>query len=430
MLKRFFYSLLIEGFLAPFIFLFIVIQLYFRNVKFPAYRKRNAERFGHYPFSLKQSIWIHAVSGGEVITIAPIIEQCLRDYPGRPVLVTTMTPTGAMQVERLFAKRVHHVFVPYDVTMFVSRFLKAMEPSIAIFVETEIWPTLLSECKRRGIPTLLLNARLSEKSFKRYKRVKWLMQDTFHAFTHLAVQTPVEVERFHALGVPLQHMTVTGSLKCDVERTASLFEEAAQLRNQLGSDRFVWIAASTHQGEEEIILAAHQRIVEQIPTALLILVPKHPDRFVSVATLAARHGVIALRSKKEWPTQAISIYVGDTLGELVLLYAAADVAFVGGSFIPQGGHNLLEPASVGKPVLSGHHLHNFHAISQWLLEAKALTLVDDAESLAQAVLYLAVHSEERKEQGVRARAVCDAHRGAFAKQYAIFNKAMIAVTAS
>lgn len=409
----------LKSLLTELLFPVFLLALGWRCMRYPAYQKKWAERLGAYPFSLKRSIWIHAVSGGEVITIKPIIEQCLLDYPSHPVLITTTTPTGMKQIERLFDNRVHAAFLPYDQQFCVSSFLKKMDPKIGIFVETEIWPTLLHQCQKKSIPTFLVNARLSEKSFKRYHMVKWLLQDSFKSLAHITVQTQIEADRFHQLGVPLNCMTVTGSLKFDVERSPALFNEAVSLRSKLGQERFVWIAASTHRGEEEIILAAHELILKRINNALLVLVPKHPDRFSEVATLAAKKGKIAQRSKKELPNDNVSIYLGDTLGELVLLYAASDVAFVGGSLIEHGGHNLLEPASVKRPILSGRHLFNFQAISDWLLEAKALTLVDDACTLAAAVIKLATEPGEREEKGKCAEKVCATHKGSFQKQYAI-----------
>jgi len=396
----------------------VLLQLSLRMLRYPQYRKRFAERFGCYSFSLPHCIWVHAVSGGEVITIRPIIEKLLASS-SYPILITTMTPTGAQQIERLFGNKVHHVYLPYDFTICVKTFLRMFKPKIAIIVETEIWPILLAECSKQSIPTVLLNARLSEKSFQRYQKVDFLMRSTIQSFTHIAVQTQIEADRFHQLGMPHEKMTVTGSLKFDVERGEELFLAAKTLRAQLGEDRLIWCAASLHKGEEDIVLKAHALILQQVPNALLILVPKHPERFSLVAQLVRQQFNTALRSKGDLPNDNTRVYLGDTLGELVLFYAASDVAFVGGSLIPQGGHNLLEPASVKRPILSGPHLHNFLAISQWLQDANALMKVYDEKTLADAVLYLHAHPDEAIIQGERAERVCLSHRGAFSKQYAL-----------
>lgn len=420
MLRRFLYELL-SDLLFPVMLFYIVWRL----IKHPEYKKRMGEWFGRYSYSLKNTIWIHAVSGGEVITIKPIVERFLIDYPHRPILITTTTITGAKQVDRLFGDRVHHAFLPMDLYGCVKKFLETMQPSIAIFVETEIWPALLFACEKRNIPTFLVNARLSEKSFKRYHLVKWLIQDALQSFKQIAVQTEVEAERFHQLGMPYSKMTVTGSLKFDVTRDAGLFADAAILREQLGRDRFIWCAASTHPGEEQIVLSAHKIILKQLPSALLILVPKRPDRFKEVATLVKRSFAMATRSQHELPCESTQVYLGDTLGELVLLYAASDAAFVGGSLVPHGGHNLLEPASVKCPVISGRYLQNFQAISQLLVDAKGLILVDDAKSLADAVLSLQANKAIANAQQESAHAVYAANRGALQKQYALLQQSLL-----
>ena len=416
-LKRFLYELL-----ADLLFPVMLFHIAWRMMKNPEYKKRVGEWFGRYFYTLNNTIWIHAVSGGEVITIQPMVEQLLKDYPHRPILITTTTITGAKQVERLFANRVHHAFLSIDLQFSVKTFLAAMQPRAAIFVETEIWPTLLCACEKNGINTFLINARLSEKSFKRYRLVKWLIEEALQSFKHIAVQTEVEAERFHQLGVRYQQMTVTGSLKFDVMREDRLFTDAAALREQLGRDRFVWCAASTHPGEEKMVLAAHELVLKHIPSALLILVPKRPDRFKEVQVLVERSFRMVSRRQHELPAHHTEVYFGDTLGELVLLYAASDVAFVGGSLVPHGGHNLLEPASVNCPIISGRYLQNFHVISQLLTAAKGLILVDDAASLADALLSLQANPQGARAQAQRAHRVYAANRGALQKQYAILRQ--------
>lgn len=407
---------------------FILCRLLWRSRKLSSYRDRLGERFGRYPITLSKSIWIHAVSVGEVITIKPLIEKCLMDYPTIPIVITTMTPTGSAQVEKLFGKRVSHVYLPYDIPFAIQGFLQAFHPRIGLIVETEIWPNLFYYCKKRNIPLYLMNARLSEKSYHGYVKVRTFVREALQCLTGVAVQSQTEADRFYALGVPRARLTVTGSLKFDLVLPDQLLQNADLLRSTLGQSRFIWIAASTHAGEEEIVLAAHQHILSIMPEALLILVPRHPDRFRHVAKLAAASFQLALRSQGDAVLPTTQVYLADTMGELLLLFAAADLAFVGGSLITKGGHNLLEPASLGKPVLTGPSLYNFQTISELLQRALALTIISDARSLADAVVYLFNHPEECKAQGARAKAAWNQHRGSLDKQYTMLKPCLDALS--
>lgn len=420
---RYLYSLLMYIFL-PLIFL----RLYWKSLKLPAYRERLGERRGYYPFRLDSCLWVHAVSMGEVIAAVPLIKELKQLYPDTPLLVTTMTPTGAQQVKQRFGNDVIHAYIPYDYPGAVSRFFKNMNPRIAIIIETELWPNLVAACKKRSIPICLLNARLSEKSARGYRRISWLVKPMLAKINAIAVHAKADADRFIALGAKKENVSISGSIKYDMNVPAGLVEKSALLREELGRDRFVWIAASTHEGEDEVILSAHEKLLTKNPRALLILVPRHPERFDKVETMCSKSFETLRRSDKDSLAafgKKVKIYLGDTMGELLLLYGAADVAFVGGSLIKRGGHNLLEPAALSKPVLSGPHVFNFAEISEQLKAGGALVTVTDAVSLASSLAYLSQHPEKCAQYGAAAKKVVDANRGALMKQLAVVHSLLV-----
>ena len=399
--------------LLPFLFL----RLWLRGRQAPAYRQRWKERmaWGYRPGTLKNSLWVHAVSVGETLAAVPMIERLLADYPDTPLLVTTTTPTGSERVKALFGDRVTHVYCPWEVPTALNRFLRAFDPKTVIVLETELWPNLCAAVKRHGAKLMLMNGRLSEKSYRGYSKFPRLVRPMMARFDALAVQTPVERERYVALGAWPERVHAIGSVKFDMSLDDTVRQAAGDLRAAIG-ERPVWIAASTHPGEDEPVLAAHKALLETAPQTLLVLVPRHPERFDSVAQLVRQQGLgLARRSKQEAIAADTQVYLADTMGELLMLFGVADVAFVGGSLVPVGGHNLLEPAGWGKPVLTGPHLHNFTAISNLLDDAGALTLVDNADALAIALQSLFRHPERCQSQGQAAAAVVDANRGALEK---------------
>jgi len=406
--------------LLPFLFL----RLWLRGRQAPAYRQRWKERmaWGYRPGTLKNSLWVHAVSVGETLAAVPMIERLLADYPDTPLLVTTTTPTGSERVKALFGDRVTHVYCPWEVPTALNRFLRAFDPKTVIVLETELWPNLCAAVKRHGAKLMLMNGRLSEKSYRGYSKFPRLVQPMMARFDALAVQTPVERERYVALGAWPERVHAIGSVKFDMSLDDTVRQAAGDLRAAIG-ERPVWIAASTHPGEDEPVLAAHKALLETAPQTLLVLVPRHPERFDSVAQLVRQQGLgLARRSKQEAIAADTQVYLADTMGELLMLFGVADVAFVGGSLVPVGGHNLLEPAGWGKPVLTGPHLHNFTAISNLLDEAGALTLVDNADALAIALQGLFRHPERCQSQGQAAAAVVDANRGALEKGLGLVGK--------
>ncbi|WPN57506.1 MULTISPECIES: lipid IV(A) 3-deoxy-D-manno-octulosonic acid transferase [unclassified Pseudomonas] len=368
----------------------VAIRLWLRARKAPAYARRIGERFSlALPVMKPDGLWVHAVSVGESIAAAPMIRALLQRYPTLPITVTCMTPTGSERIQALFADepRIQHCYLPYDLPCAAKRFLDRARPKLAVIMETELWPNHIHQCAKRGIPVALANARLSERSAKGYGRFPELTRPMLAEMSLFAVQTEAEAQRFRDLGARPETVEVTGSIKFDLTIDPQLLQRAAELRGQWqAQERPVWIAASTHEGEDEVVLAAHRRLLASHPDALLILVPRHPERFNPVFELCRQQGFATVRRSTGEPvTAGTSVLLGDTMGELLFLYALADSAFVGGSLVPNGGHNLLEPAALAKPVLSGPHLFNFLEIAAQLRSAGALAEVDDAESLALAV---------------------------------------------
>lgn len=368
----------------------VAIRLWLRARKAPAYAKRIGERFTYRMPTLQPGgIWVHAVSVGESIAAAPMIRALLERYPTLPITVTCMTPTGSERIQALFANepRIQHCYLPYDLPCAAARFLDRVQPRLAVIMETELWPNHIHQCAKRGIPVALANGRLSQRSAKGYGRFSKLTAPMLAEMSLLAVQTEAEAQRFRDLGARSETVEVTGSIKFDLTIDPQLLQRAAELRSQWQAlERPVWIAASTHEGEDEVVLDAHRRLLGSHPDALLILVPRHPERFNSVFDLCQREGFATVRRSTGANVDAqTSVLLGDTMGELLFLYALADSAFVGGSLMPNGGHNLLEPAALAKPVLSGPHLFNFLDIAAQLREAGALAEVDDAEGLAVEV---------------------------------------------
>ncbi|CAI8926171.1 KDO transferase [Pseudomonas sp. IT-347P] len=368
----------------------VAIRLWLRARKAPAYAKRIGERFSYgMPTLQPGGIWVHAVSVGESIAAAPMIRALLQRYPQLPITVTCMTPTGSERIQALFANepRIQHCYLPYDLPCAAARFLDRVQPKLAVIMETELWPNHIHQCAKRGIPVTLANGRLSERSARGYGRFGKLTAPMLAEMSLFAVQTEAEAQRFRDLGARPETVEVTGSIKFDLTIDPQLLQRAAELRGQWqAQERPVWIAASTHEGEDEVVLNAHRRLLANHPDALLILVPRHPERFNSVFELCQREGFATVRRSTAANVDAqTSVLLGDTMGELLFLYALADSAFVGGSLVTNGGHNLLEPAALAKPVISGPHLFNFLDIAAQLREAGALAEVDDAEGLAVEV---------------------------------------------
>lgn len=395
----------------------ILARLWWRGRKAPAYRKRILERFGFFtPLPPGPTLWLHTVSVGEFIAAQPLIRALRTRYPGHQVLITTMTPTGAERVTAAYGDEVFHRYIPYDLPGAVERFLARAHPDLGVVMETEVWPNLYHACRDRRVPLMLVNARMSERSARGYARFARLTRDTLRCLSVIAAQGTIDRDRLMALGAFAERIHVTGSIKYDLEIPADLPQRADHLRQSLGGSRPIWIAASTHSGEDEVVLDAFAKIREQTPTALLILVPRHPERFEQVQALCHSRGFFTVRRTEgrdcERQTQ---VFIGDTLGELMLFYACADVAFVGGSLVPSGGHNPLEPAALGLPVLTGPHTFNFAEIDKQLREAGGAQQVADADSLASAVTTLLLDELQRRAMGDAGRALVERNRGALTR---------------
>lgn len=403
-------ALLIYSTLFRLLLPFLALRLLLRSRKAPTYRQRMLERLGFGSAVAGRPLWVHAVSVGEVIAISPLIERLLSLHPQLPILVTTMTPTGAAQVEQRFASRVSHRFIPWDTPGSVRRFLAKHKPRAGVIVETELWPNLLNEGRRAQIPLILVNARLSAKSLRGYQRFSGLTKIALSSLTHICAQHQDDADRFRSLGMPAERISVDGSIKYDLTIPRASTAQGESWRAALGIERPVLIAASTHQGEDQVALEAWSRLHKALADVVLIIVPRHPERFDSVFKLAQQFSAHVERRASELPpSRETQIWVGDSLGEMLAYYAAADLAFVGGSFSGTGGHNPLEPAALGKPIIMGPSRFNFASISSELEAEGALFEAKDSSELADTALALFT---DAGSAGVAAKQVVERNRGA------------------
>ncbi|OUS10545.1 3-deoxy-D-manno-octulosonic acid transferase [Gammaproteobacteria bacterium 54_18_T64] len=401
----------------------ILLRLFLRGSRAPAYRRRWGERFGFVDRldASRQVIWLHSVSVGETIAAAPLVRRLQAQYPEATLLVTTMTPTGSAQVGKIFGASVEHCYAPYDMPDAIARFLSRTHPALLVIMETELWPNLIHACHHRSIPVVLANARLSAKSAAGYAKVAQLARPMLAQLAVVAAQTEADGERFLRLGVASESLEVTGNIKFDLQLDESLREQAAALKAQWrgASGRPVWLVASTHRGEDEIVLDAFSQVLAHCADLLLVLVPRHPERFDEVAGLCSEAGY-NLSRRSEVPgagmaaiTDGVQIVLGDTMGELLTFCGASDISFVGGSLVAVGGHNLIEPAAWGVPVLSGPHLFNFTEVARLLSEAGGLALCATASELAEQVVKLLVDDAQcYRQMSDAALAVTEANRGA------------------
>lgn len=385
---------------------FIPLRLFLRGLKERGYWRHLPERFGFVPVPAPGAVWIHAVSVGEARAAAPLVERVLAQ--GLPVLVTSMTPAGRATVTQLFGGRVWQCHLPYDYTWAVRRFLRRTRPGRGIILETELWPNLLREARRAGVPLYLVNARLSAKSARGYRRFAALTRQMLQNFTAVAAQTGADAARLAALGA--ENVRVAGNLKFDIEPPPSQLELGRHFRELIGK-RPVWLAASTRDGEEKRILAA---FAEAAPAdALLVLVPRHPQRFDTVAALVRGFGLTLARRSEARPLgEAVRVWLGDSLGEMFAYYAAADCALIGGSLLPYGGQNLIEACAVGCPVLIGPHTENFSQATEDALAAGAALRVADAADWVKEATALCADEARRRRMGEAGREFAAAHRGA------------------
>ena len=369
-------------------------------------------------------IWLHCASVGEVRAARPLIEGLLAHYPTHSLLLTTMTATGAQQVSALIGEqlpqeqaRLAHCFLPLDFPGAAKRFVGSIQADLAIMFETELWPNLLHACYKQQVPVAVVNGRLSPRAFKRYQAFRPLMADALAKINWLGAKSASDAERFNALGCSVAKMTVVGSLKFEMPSQSKAINEGERLHQQWG-ERPVWVAGSTREGEEALLLNAHRQLLQRYSNALLVLVPRHPQRFDEVAELCKTEGwEVSRRSQQQPVTEHTQVYLGDTLGELGALYVAGRVAYVGGSLVPLGGHNMLEPAALGRPVLSGPYIENFADVVEPLQSVGALTLVDSPEALAEALTGYFAEPALANQAGKAGREAINSHKGALDRTF-------------
>jgi 3-deoxy-D-manno-octulosonic-acid transferase len=391
-----------------------VYHLIWRGFRQRAYLLRWNERYARYrgAASGREHLWVHAVSVGEVNAAAPLVNALLRDYPQQRVLITTITPTGSERVASLWGARVEHVYLPYDLTGAVARFLRHFRPRIALIVETELWPNLLFACRDHAVPAYLVNARLSERSLRGYRALRPLVGRALRTMRAIAAQSEADAARFLRLGAREDQVIVCGNLKFDTRVDPAIDTFAQTFRARIAG-RPVWIAASTHPDEEAAVLAIDRHLRTRWPDLLMLWAPRHPERFRPATQLAIDTGLqVATRKLTRLPDRDDAVFVIDTLGELMSFYACADVAFVGGSLQPVGGHNLLEPAAIGTAIVTGPHLHNFSDIAEQLGNAHALRIGADVDAVAAQIEALLDDDQERAQMVAAGRALVEQGRGA------------------
>lgn len=409
---RYFYS-----FLFYLAMPWVIARLWWRTLRVPGAR-RIRERLGFGPKDVSGCIWIHAVSLGETIAAIPLVRSLQAECGDVPVLMTSMTATGLAHGQSVLGSSVRSSAVPWDLPDVMARFLRRVRPRLLVLMETELWPNLLAACQAQKVPVAVANGRLSEKSFQGYVRLGGLTRRMLESVRLLLVQAEPDAVRFRKLGMPADRMQVTGSLKFDLALPPDCEQKGQALRETLGSHRPVWVAASTHAGEEDIMLAAQGLLRQQFPDALLILVPRHPERFDSVADRVRASGVPMARRSEQAPClPETAVYLADSTGEMMLMYAACDIACVAGSFVQVGGHNMIEPAALGRPVITGPVLFNFAEISQAMQAAGGLKVVQDAQGLASQLARWFSAPEERLAAGRQLQAVTEQNRGALKRQH-------------
>jgi 3-deoxy-D-manno-octulosonic-acid transferase len=404
---HFLYNLLTYLLLIPYAIYWLI-----KGIGNRTYLDRLPQRFGLGFPKLDGCIWVHAVSVGEVQASAPLIHTLREKFPERRLVVTTVTPTGAARVAALFGDDVEHCYIPFEFPHAINAFFSSVRPQAAMIMETEIWPNLYRGCGVRGIPLVLVSARISPRSIPGYRRLLPLIRDTLSHGIVIAAQTKADAERFLKIGANPSRTRVTGNIKFDVKTDPKIAEHGKQLRSTLFDGRPVWVAASTHEGEEQQVLNAHRALLEKHPDLLLVLIPRHPERFSGVRDLVERQGFsVTARTDNKPCERSTEVLLVDTMGEVPLFFAAGDVAFLGGSLVPVGGHNFLEPAAQGVPIVTGPHLFNAVEIAEKFIELGACRVVPDSDALALAVQELIENPATARTMGDNGKAVLEQNRG-------------------
>jgi 3-deoxy-D-manno-octulosonic-acid transferase len=404
---------------------FILLRLLWRGIKAPAYRCRWHERFAvcinkKFPQGV---IWFHAVSVGEAEAIFPLVRKIHRQHPDAKLLITTTTPTGSARVKAVMQETVAHVYLPYDLPDAVDRFMKCFKPKLAVIVETEIWPNLFACCGRNNIPLYIINARLSEKSSRGYLKIPSLVHSALAQVNFIATQTQEDANRFIAIGADSEKVKTLGNLKFDIEHPQSTIEQGLEIKADIFGGRFVWLIASTHKDEESIFLEIYREIKQKIPELLLVIVPRHPERFADVKKLCEQHQLcVVIRTSGKSVYTETDVYLVDTMGELKMLYAASDVAFVGGSMVSTGGHNILEAAAVGVPVMFGPYMFNFKEIASGVLSHSAAIQCQNKDDIVNVIVTLYKQPDYRKSLAEKGLEFVRQNQGAIARIYAMFDR--------
>jgi 3-deoxy-D-manno-octulosonic-acid transferase len=405
---RVFYSGLFY-FLIP----FIIFRLLWRSLKAPDYRQRWRERFAFYAKQYPDNvIWFHAVSVGEAEALFPLVRGFQDKLPDVKILITTTTPTGSARVRAVMGQSVEHVYLPYDLPDAVGRFFRCFKPQLAVIIETEIWPNLFAYCGDHSIPLYLINARLSEKSARGYQKIPSLIQPILANVKHILSQSEQDTERFIAIGAKKFQVCTIGNIKFDVEIPETTLSEGKALKSSLFKKRFVCLAASTHKGEEHMFVEIYKVLKLRIPELLLVIVPRHPERFKEVGKECEQSGLnVTTRTSNQDCTLATDIYLADTMGELKMFYASADIAFVGGSMVNAGGHNPLEAAAIGVPVVFGPYMANFKQIADKIVAQNAAIQCTDQEELTKVIQNLYSDVSYRKLLIENGKLFVQANRG-------------------
>ena len=393
---------------------FLVLFWFAKSLLNKSYLDRLTQRFGFgYPKLNSGSIWIHAVSVGEVQASIPLVNELKQHYPYKEIIITTVTPTGSKQVKNIFKDAVKTSYIPFETNFAIKNFFNSIKPSVALIMETEIWPNLYKECGSRGIPLILVSARISEKSLINYKRFLPLFRDTLSHGILIAAQSQIDADRFLALGASKDRTWIMGNIKFDFKLPEEILTKAKIYRSKIFPRRHIWIAASTHEHEEEIILEAHKNISKKIENLLLILVPRHPERFAKITQILKEDNwIYSKKSDDQDIPESCEVLLIDTIGELLFFYACSDVAFVGGSLLPVGGHNLLEPAAIGLPIITGAHTFNQKEMTDRLAQVNALRIAHNANSLSSDVIFFLTNTEESKNAGQRGKLIVESNKGA------------------
>lgn len=402
---------------------FILIRMWLRGDSNPGYRQRWAERFAFFKFTGKPNgLLVHSVSVGETLAAEPLVRSLQTAHPDLTITITTTTPTGSDQVKRLYADdlaagRIFHVYLPYDLPWLTSRFIRKVQPGICIIMETELWPNIIRSCNKQQIPVILANARLSEKSAKGYAKFSRLTRPMLQGLSLIAAQHRSDAQRFINLGIEENRVDVTGSIKFDINVPDLALQQGTELKQQWGKDRPVLVLASSHEGEDDLILNCYQQLLADFPDLLLSIVPRHPERFDEVAALILDRELHLVRRSEAFQKGSLQanpmtqVYLADTMGEMLLLLASADIAVIGGSFIEHGGHNPLEACALAKAVVMGPSDYNFAAISQQLINQGAMQQTS-REQLTICLRQLLERPELRTEMGANGQRVVAENQGA------------------